>query len=82
MKIRKCDLCKCDISNESGASFKIVGIGDYDFCDECIKIVRKAVCKKCHGEGTVREVDDEASCAQATCGENRTQYRTVKCKCC
>jgi len=78
MKVRKCDFCMCDILDK-GASFTIQGVGNYDLCETCIAIVRTAICRNCHGTGTVREVDHQASDAQATCGENRTVYRTIKC---
>ena len=77
MKIRKCNLCGYCIQNDDGASF-----GCYDLCIECVHIVRRVTCRKCKGTGRVSEVDQEASAAQATCGENRTQYKTVDCLIC
>lgn len=77
MKSRKCDLCSKVIPDNKGVSF-----GKHDLCDSYIEIVRRAICKKCGGTGKVREVDHAETNAQATCGENRTQYRTVACKKC
>lgn len=77
MKSRECDLCDKTIEGNTGVSF-----GCHDLCNKCIKIVRCAVCKQCHGEGIVSAVDYEATHAQATCGENRTQYKTIACKHC
>lgn len=81
MKTCTCDLCKNNIKSSTGVCFS-VGVISFDFCDSCIKIVRKAVCKKCKGAGNHQEADREATDRQATCGENRTQYRTVTCQEC
>lgn len=79
MKNRKCDLypCKNDIGGDSGISF-----GSRDLCDQCVQIVRRAICRDCNGTGKIRVRDDYATDAQASCGENRTQYKTEECKHC
>ena len=77
MKKRQCDLCDYEISTGQGVSF-----GSYDLCGPCVTIVRCAVCRKCHGKGAIRVRDDRATSAQATCGENRTQYKNIPCKDC
>lgn len=78
MKKRHCDLCKSEIFKLSdGACFD-----KYDLCDKCVKLVRTAICKTCNGTGKKRICDDEATFAQASCGENRTQYKTVPCNNC
>jgi hypothetical protein len=77
--------CQCDLCRENmldGISFTIAGIGDYDFCETCIPVVRKAICRECKGKGTVSEIDQAATNAQASCGESRTQYKMVKCQHC
>jgi hypothetical protein len=66
---------------EKGIDFRIGGT-IYDFCIDCLNVIDRTRCKNCEGTGKVREVDIEASNAQATCGENRTQYRTVACQEC
>lgn len=83
MKIRKCDLCKSDVSGKCGDS-PVYGVsfGTYDLCVECVRLVRRAICRDCNGTGKVRVRDDYATDAQASCGENRTQYKTEKCKHC
>ena len=77
MKSRKCDLCGIIIDKGFGVSF-----GVYDLCSECVEAVRRAVCLKCKGTGKMRVRDDDATFAQATCGENRTEYKTVNCDRC
>lgn len=77
MKIRKCDLCSLVIKDTKGVSF-----GTYDLCERCSTNARYATCRKCCGTRKVSEVDREATNAQASCGENRTQYRTITCKNC
>jgi len=77
MKTRSCNFCRIKIDNNDGIS-----IQNYDLCRLCTQLVRRAICPKCEGTGKVRRVDHEATYAQATCGENRTQYRTVPCKAC
>lgn len=75
MKNRVCDLCKSKINLKDGVSFDL-----YDLCNACIKLVRCAICRKCEGTTKVRIVDHENS--EATCGENRTQYKTITCDQC
>lgn len=64
-----------------------------DLCGNCVKCAIQCYltnrkrplrlnCTKCKGKGTHRVVDEEASFAQATCGENRTQYKIEKCPQC
>ncbi len=36
-------------------------------------------CEQCGGKGVCRVKDKEATSDQATCGENRIQYKTVVC---
>ena len=79
MKTRKCDLCDENIPKEDKGS---VSFGIYDMCGNCVAQTRQAVCLKCRGTGKVRVRDDEASCAQANCGENRTQYKQIDCDRC
>lgn len=74
MQKRECNFCHTDIEGKDGVSF-----GPYDLCVECVKLTRRAICLKCHGTGKIRIVDNEATDAQGTCGENRTQYKTVNC---
>jgi len=82
MRTCTCDLCKNTITGSECVSFPIVGEGSYDFCKDCVKIVRRAICRKCKGTGIYQERDAEASDRQATCGENRTKYRMVSCQEC
>lgn len=93
MKIRKCNLRgvvispdpliettqpeRPTVSQEGSVSF-----GVYDLCGNCTTMVRRATCLKCEGSGRIRVRDDDASSAQATCGENRTEYKTIDCDCC
>jgi len=79
MKSRKCDLCRlqAEIPANTGVSF-----GRFDLCGPCTNLVRRAVCLKCKGTGRMRVRDDEATFAQASCGENRTQYTTIMCDLC
>ncbi len=77
MKTRECDLCNHTITKDTGVSFDV-----YDLCDKCVKVVRRAICRECRGTGKTSEVDHERTNSMATCGENRTQYRTVLCKKC
>ena len=81
MKTCTCDLCKKNIKSKTGVCFP-VGVVNFDFCDSCVKIVRRAICLKCEGKGRHQEVDFEASQRGASCGENRTEYRTVACQEC
>jgi len=80
MKINKCDLC--DLVIDSDKDNGAVSFGVYDFCGICTKNIRRAVCLKCKGTGKIRIVDDDATDRQATCGENRTQYKTIECDRC
>lgn len=85
MKKRYCNLCESGIFElclESARQQNGVCFGPYDLCDKCVKLVRTAICKTCNGAGNKRVRDDEASFAQASCGENRTQYKTVPCDKC
>lgn len=81
MKYRKCDFCGCEIddehSNHNGSS-----CGQYDLCDPCTLLARRGTCKKCKGRGRVQVVDEQATRAQASCGENRTQYKSIECNQC
>lgn len=81
--IYTCDFCKTTIEkNENCVSFNIPHIKQqYDICEMCLKVIRVAVCKECHGKGTKSVRDEKATNAMATCGENRTQYKTVQCNC-
>lgn len=84
MKIRECNLCNETIRNPGCGESPCYGVAfgsnnEYDLCDVCIKLVRQAVCRRYSGTGRV-EISDEASTSdQATCGESRTQYKTVVC---
>lgn len=82
MQIRKCDLCKDIIDGTDGVSFTVTGKGIFDFCDRCVNFVRTGICQNCRGKGTVRVRDDEATNAQSSCGESRTQYRNDVCPRC
>ncbi len=62
-----------------GVEFNIASVGLIDLCVQCVKIVRRAICKTCKGTGKYQEVDREASGRAASCGENRTEYRTAMC---
>ena len=77
MITRKCDLCSLGIDEENDNEF--VSFGIRDLCGKCVSTVRRAICQKCHGTGKFREADREASDRGASCGENRTEYRTVTC---
>lgn len=77
MRHRECNLCKDRIPANDGVSFY-----EYDLCIECIALVRRAICKKCKGSGKIQIEDETATMAQATCGENRIQYKTITCKAC
>lgn len=85
-----CDACCSVIKKES----VFMEIENLDLCGKCCsyaiqqylqsrkKKELQSTCSACLGTGKVQEVDEYASSAQASCGENRTQYRTVKCKKC
>ncbi len=79
MKERKCNFCNEKINEEDGIS--VCGY-DYDLCDRCEKIARQAVCRSCNGRGMTQVRDDDATDAQATCGESRTVYKSIECKSC
>ncbi|KKN98976.1 hypothetical protein LCGC14_0142210 [marine sediment metagenome] len=79
MKSRKCDICNEGINSEDKGS---VSFGIYDLCGNCVAMVRMATCLKCNGTGKVRVRDNDASCAQATCGENRRVSKTIDCDRC
>jgi len=64
---------------------------DYDLCERCVESLIKNIlktitlridCEGCKREGKLRVRDDEASDAQASCGENRTVYKTIECDKC
>ncbi len=94
MKICKCDFCETTIvldmtdklahtdGHSGGISFEIPGVGQFDLCNVCLKYVRRAMCHACGGRGTVRVRDDHASESQASCGESRSVYKTVRCEEC
>lgn len=46
MKTRECELCDINIKKDDGVSF-----GVYDLCENCTKIVRRAICRECQGTG-------------------------------
>ena len=77
MKKRECDLCQTSIDLKDGVSF-----GRYDLCNVCVKLIRCAICRKCGGTKIVRVVDRATTEAQASCGENRTEYITIPCPNC
>lgn len=79
MRTCVCDLCKNTIDPEVSVELTIPNVGLYDFCTDCVKRIRRAICKKCKGTGQYQERDEFATESQASCGENRTQYRTVSC---
>lgn len=67
---------------------------DVDLCSKCcrhairryiksrgIKLLRNS-CSECASSGKVRVKDEEATSAQASCGENRIQYKLVECETC
>ena len=75
--IYTCDLCERLIVESNGISFD-----KYDLCNDCIALVRRAMCTFCLGTGKMQVRDNEATDAQATCGESRTQYKTISCSHC
>lgn len=79
MKTRECDICGENITSEDKGS---VSFGVYDLCGNCVAQVRQATCLRCHGTGKFQTYDKEASIAQASCGESRSQYKTVNCDRC
>lgn len=84
-----CDACGKKIELED-----IVRIdSDYDICEICVghlirKVLRSAIvilridCEGCGGKGKIRIIDEEKIYAEASCGENRTQYKTIECNNC
>lgn len=81
-----CDFCEALIDSKKlgwgeGSSGMLL-FGETHACRGCIPTIRQAVCNQCYGKGTISEVDREATSAQATCGESRTQYRKVTCAVC
>lgn len=84
-----CDACGKKIELEDIPRLNL----DYDICGICIgRLIKKIIktkditlrvdCKKCEGIGKRTIEDDAASMAQASCGENRTQYKTIECNNC
>lgn len=85
-----CDAC-CD---EMKSVF--VQVEFLQLCERCCKRALREVmesrdkagkkwqshCSQCDGTGKVRVKDEYASDAQASCGENRIQYKTVRCEKC
>lgn len=90
MRKRFCNFCKNELSNLitqtiGGVPQYAKGVGwggGYDLCDNCVKVIRRVICRHCLGTGRIRVRDDEATDAQATCGESRTQYKTIICRYC
>ena len=78
MIIRKCNLCESHIDGNCGIGFDAEN-RRYDICDKCLDLIKLYSCPICKGSGKKRVVDHAATVAQATCGENRTQYKTVAC---
>jgi len=86
-----CDVCceTIDTLNDP-----MIYVDDLDICHPCCEsIIRKFIksrkdkplrsnCPKCKGTGKVRVKDEYATDSMATCGENRIQYKTVKCQEC
>lgn len=73
------DLHKLGFTKNAGG----IGVGRrHHLCTLCANTTRKALCFRCRGTGKVSVVDEVASNAQASCGENRTQYVTVDCNVC
>lgn len=82
-----CDGCGCELK-ERLTFFS----GDVDFCEDCIDTAMchylssrddrplRSQCK-CT-DGRIRVIDDEASDAVATCGENRPVHKMVDCEEC
>lgn len=67
MEKHKCDLCGKPIGfDDDGVSFN-----GYWIRVDCVHQFRRAVCIRCAGTGKRRVVDDQATFAQGTCGENR-----------
>lgn len=77
MKYRKCDFCKCEIKEGNGFI-----ITKYDLCVPCGLLARRGTCKECKGIGKIQVVDKRATHAQSSCGESRTQYKSIECEQC
>lgn len=84
-----CDACGKKITLEDIPPIDL----DNDLCEFCIAclirqvlkskvIVLRKDCPICEGKGKLRVRDDDASEAQASCGENRTVYKTIECRKC
>lgn len=84
-----CDACGKKIELEDIPRIDL----DYDICEICIGrlinkvfktqvIVLRIDCKECGGKGKIRIIDEEKTYAEASCGENRTQYKTIECDNC
>lgn len=85
-----CDMC-CDTMKST-----FMQVDDIDLCSRCCKHVvyqyielqsnagkgLRSQCSECNGTGKISVRDNEATNAQASCGENRTQYKTVWCDKC
>ena len=85
--ITTCDACGKKL-DEQKLPLDIIG---YDLCRICIRkliaqqlelITLRIDCEGCKGEGKLRVTDYDASDAQASCGENRTQYKIIECNNC
>jgi hypothetical protein len=83
-----CDCCGKTLDNDGDRLSFNTG---RDLCVFCVgrllkvalgQVVLTADCKACKGTGKRSVRDDDATRAQACCGENRTQYKTVKCEEC
>lgn len=79
MRTYTCDFCEKDMVG--GVSFRMPE-WDVDICNDCLPLMRKAVCPQCKGSGKMKVVDLHATNSQASCGENRTQYKKIKCEFC
>ncbi len=85
--IIRCDSCRKKIPLEDLLELRL----DYDLCERCVRsLVDHTLqttllcmdCTKCKGKGKISVRDDDASDAQASCGENRTVYKTIECDNC
>lgn len=75
-------LCCAILSDEDARKFSRTKWENVS-CKRCLKLRKRPVlCEWCYGTGKIREVDYTETHAQATCGESRTQYKTVKCQRC
>jgi hypothetical protein len=85
-----CDGCCSIVAVKSGFTH----VEGKDLCPSCCRYaIRrylesrgvkpfKSSCPHCEGTGRLKVVDEEATDAQATCGENRTQYKSEDCREC